>query len=100
VIVATLHGKIRLCRQKLLVIHLRVVWPEPSFPAQTSVFIAFTGDSPSGLEAKPKDASNQTEAKVGYEEPLSNTYSVSEFLCRCERGRTKTPSFLQLCDGL
>src|SRR6266852_6952756 len=50
---------------KTAVHSLRVVWPEPSFPAQTSVFIAFTGDSPSGLEAKPKDASNQTEAKSG-----------------------------------
>lgn len=36
--------------KKLLFIHYEV-WPEPSLPAQTSVFIAFTGDSPSGLEA-------------------------------------------------
>lgn len=43
-------GKSVYVAKKLLFIHDEV-WPEPSLRAQTSVFIAFTGDSPSGLEA-------------------------------------------------
>ena len=57
---------------------------------QTSVFIAFTGDSPSGLEA-----SNQKEVKVDYKEP---TYNFVKYVSKFSRDVSENPGFLQLCD--